>query len=246
MVDDNATKSLLLWDVDHTLIDSGGVSKMNYALAFELLVGRTSRVAPRTEGRTDTLIMEDVLRDNGARPEEYPLEDQWAALANAGELNRAALGDRGRALPGALDCLRLVSKSSTIIQSTLTGNIKRNAAVKLSTFGLDHWLDMHVGAFGEDRRNRTELVAVAQARAAERYNFRPDRDATVVIGDTRRDVRAGLDGGARVIGVATGASTADDLHIAGADAVLDDLQDVAAFQSAIERARQLGALIAPA
>lgn len=246
MTRDNGPKTLLLWDVDHTLIDNGGVSKMNYELAFELLVGRTPNASPRTDGRTDPLIMEDILRDNGAALDEYPLEVQWAALTRAGEKNRAMLAERGRALAGAADCLRSISEDSTFIQSTLTGNIKPNAAVKLSTFSLDQWLDLDVGAFGEDRRIRAELVAVAQARAAGRYDFRPDKDATLIIGDTPLDVRAGLDGGARVVAVATGASTIEELRSAGADAVLEDLRDVAAFQAAVDQARRLGVLTAPA
>jgi hypothetical protein len=68
---------LLLWDVDHTLIDNGGVSKANYALAFELLTGRPATVPAKTGGRTDVEIVESLLRDNGRDPADYPAEDQW-------------------------------------------------------------------------------------------------------------------------------------------------------------------------
>lgn len=133
-----------------------------------------------------------------------------------------------------------------VIQSVLTGNIMPNALVKLSTFGLDRWLDLNVGAFGEDRRVRADLVPVAQSRAAERYGFDAGRSVTVLIGDTRLDVRAGLDGGARVVGVATGVATTDELKDAGADAVLADLSDVAGLLAALDLVAALGPVSRPA
>ena len=57
--------SLVLWDGDHTLIDNDGVSKANYALAFEILSGRTPDVGAKTDGRTDLSIMAGILTDNG-------------------------------------------------------------------------------------------------------------------------------------------------------------------------------------
>jgi phosphoglycolate phosphatase len=46
-------ETLILWDVDHTLIENGGVSKATYALAFELLTGHAPSVRPSIDGRTD-------------------------------------------------------------------------------------------------------------------------------------------------------------------------------------------------
>lgn len=90
-VTDHGLRSLVLWDVDHTLVDNGGVSKENYSLAVELLTGRPPKNGARTDGRTDMLIMEDVLRDNDADLSEHSWEDQREALVRAGELTARAL-----------------------------------------------------------------------------------------------------------------------------------------------------------
>jgi phosphoglycolate phosphatase len=231
---------LLLWDVDHTLIANGGVSKANYRLAFELLTGRQPTQPPETGGRTDVAIMWNLLAANGERAESYSWVRQQAALTKAGERNRGQLAARGHALPGAASCLRRLAAEPDIIQSVLTGNIEANARVKLETFGLDRWLDFSVGAFGAEDRVRARLVAIAEHKASQRYEFNPERDETVLIGDTPFDIEAGLDGGARVIGVATGGVAVGDLFEFGADAALEDLADVDQVMQAVMRVGRLG------
>jgi phosphoglycolate phosphatase-like HAD superfamily hydrolase len=74
------------------------------------------------------------------------------------------------------------------------------------------------------------------------YGFDPSRDVTVVVGDTKRDVTAGRDGGARVIAVATGMDSREDLDRSGADVALASLVDVSAFCRAVDAVRTLGPL----
>ena len=64
-------RTLVLWDVDHTLIENGGVSKETYALAFELLTGTSPTVRPTTDGRTDFQIMHELLIANSVNVERY-------------------------------------------------------------------------------------------------------------------------------------------------------------------------------
>jgi phosphoglycolate phosphatase len=231
---------LLLWDVDHTLIENGGVSKENYTLAFELLAGRRPEVQPRTDGRTDVAIMEDLLRSNGVDPSTVPAPKQWQALEDAGRRNQAALAERGHAMKGAAETLARIAGDGDVVQSVLTGNIEPNARVKLGTFGLTGWLDFSVGGFGTESSVRADLVPVAQRKAAERYGFNPIEGVTVLVGDTDLDVEAGLIGGARVIGVATGICSVDELAAAGAHEVVADLADVGVFVAALYRVRRLG------
>ena len=95
-----------------------------------------------------------------------------------------------------------------VIQSLLTGNIQTNAAVKVSAFGLDRWLDIEVGAYGSDpHEHRSDLVAVARERAAAKYG---EPTGAVLVGDTPLDVRAAHEAGARAVAVATGFATPDD------------------------------------
>lgn len=232
--------TLLLWDVDHTLIENGGVSKENYALAFELLTGRVPLVRPRTDGRTDMAIMGDLLVANGVDEGSIPWERQFEALVRAGARNGSRLVERGFALPGAVECLARVASLPDVVQSVLTGNVVENARVKLGAFGLDGWVDFTVGGFGGDDRVRGRLVPVAQARAAAVYGFDPLVGVTVLVGDTTLDVHAALTGGARVVAVATGADSTADLVSAGADVVIDGLGDVDVFVAALDEVRSLG------
>ena len=125
---------------------------------------------------------------------------------------------------------------AVIHQSVLTGNIRSVAEVKLAALGLREWLDLCIGAYGDDHEDRTELVHVARRRAAAvhcRSAAEFGGTATVVIGDTPLDIAAALAAGARAVGVATGSYSADDLAMAGADAVLPDLTDTAAVLRAL-------------
>ena len=107
----------------------------------------------------------------------------------------------------------------------LTGNLREVARIKLEVFGLDGYLDLAGGAYGDDDRDRPKLVALAQRRAAERTGVVFDNDATVLVGDTSKDVVAGLTAGVRVIGVATGKTSAQELREAGAHDVASDLKE---------------------
>jgi len=120
-----------------------------------------------------------------------------------------------------------------VVQSVLTGNVRPIAEVKLGAAGLTGHLDLSIGAYGESHEVRAELVHLARRNAARRYGADFAGEQTVLVGDTALDVEAALATGARVVGVATGGTTADELVAAGADAVLPDLTDTAAALAAI-------------
>jgi phosphoglycolate phosphatase-like HAD superfamily hydrolase len=229
--------TLVLWDVDHTLIENGGTSKANYLRAFEILLGRPATSLPRTEGRTDPAIMLDLLRAHDVDPEAY--RPRFAeVLAEAMRENAAALRERGNALPGAKAALAALTGERNVVQSVLTGNIPQNARAKLAAFGLDDLIDFEIGGYGTDSIVRAELVPIAQARASAKHGRRYDSTSTILIGDTVRDVRAGLDGGALVIAVATGEDTQDVLRESGAHAVLPDLSNTARFVRTVKNVRE--------
>ena len=120
-----------------------------------------------------------------------------------------------------------------VVQSVLTGNVQPIAEVKLGAAGLTGHLDLSIGAYGEAHEVRAELVHLARRNAARRYGTDFAGEQTVLVGDTSLDVAAALATGARVVGVATGGTTAEELVAAGADAVLPDLADTAAVLAAI-------------
>lgn len=228
---------MILWDVDHTLIENGGVSKETYALAFQMLVGVPPRVRPQTDGRTDQLIMSELFLANGVPLTAGHRSNLFSALIEAMKRNTGALRDRGHALPGARDALVAVSRQPGYVQSVLTGNIVQNAVAKLSAFDLHHLIDFEVGGFGSDAIERPALVAIAQRKATAKYVGPFDRQSTILLGDTVLDVRAGRDGGARVVAVATGTNSPAELAEAGADRVLPDLKDTEALLTALAEVR---------
>ncbi|MGI5135908.1 HAD family hydrolase [Streptomyces sp. CA-106110] len=217
---------IVLWDIDHTLIENSGVSKEIYAAAFEGVAGRAADHPARTKGRTDRLILTGMFRDHGMESPEWALIQP--ALEAAGAAREADLARRGRALPGAREALAAVAAEPGLISSVLTGNIQANARIKLRAFGLDGLVDMECGAYGADATDRADLVDVARGRVRAAYGI-PAETPVVLIGDTPRDVQAALASGAHVIAVASGVHSADELKQAGASTVLADLTDIAAL-----------------
>lgn len=228
---------LVLWDVDHTLIENGGVSKAAYCAAFELLTGQPVSEPFETDGSTDWLIIEDLLSLHGLGLTEELRACVEPALVEALDKLLPQLKACGHALPGARDAIAALDKEVGVSQSVLTGNIRPNGRAKLAAFGLDDLLDLELGGYGSDSRIRSELVAFAQRRAAHKLGQPFDRDTTLLIGDTPRDVQAGLDGGAKVLAVATGVFDSETLASAGADTVLEDLRDTETFLSEVRALR---------
>lgn len=224
---------LVLWDIDHTLTENHGVNKEIYAYAFELLTGRRAEHEARTDGRTEPEIMLNMLLAHGIKPTPAYFERMPDVLEAATVAKAADLRERGHELPGARDALATFRETPGIIQSVLSGNIKPNAITKLSVFSLDGYIDFEVGGYGSDDPARDKLVAFARDRASAKYGARLDKANTVLIGDTLRDVRAGRNGGARVVGVATGPDSVDALLREGADIVLPDLRDTRVVLEAV-------------
>lgn len=150
-----------------------------------------------------------------------------AALVEGYEQAQHELATTGRALPGAEAALARFASEPHVHQGVLTGNLRAVARIKLGVFGLGGYLDLDFSAYGDDHSERAELVAIAQARAAERTGTDFDAKHTVLIGDTPKDVEAALTAGVRVVAVASGKSSVDELRAAGADTVITDLVDSA-------------------
>ncbi|MFD5105027.1 HAD family hydrolase [Streptomyces cinereoruber] len=226
---------IVLWDIDHTLIENAGVSKEIYASAFSLLAGRDPDGPARTEGRTDRLIMRELLVRHGAPVPDWTVVE--AALAKAGEGREEDLRRRGSALPGVREALAAAAGRHGWISSVLTGNIAANAVVKLSAFGLDTLLDLSVGAYGADADLRPDLVEVARERARRLRGVGADVPV-VLVGDTPRDVEAALTTGSQIIAVASGIHSEEELRAAGASVVLRDLSETSRVLDLLERAAQ--------
>jgi phosphoglycolate phosphatase len=224
--------ALILWDVDHTLVENAGVSKETYAAAFGAVSGIAPRYPARTDGRTDRVIMRELFMAHDLPSPDWPTI--YAALEAAGAERSEAMGRRGWVLPGVREAIAAFGRNRQVVQSVLTGNILPNARMKLAAFGLGDQLDFEVGAYGSDSDDRATLVSVAQSRAVAACRGELfDRSNTVLIGDTPRDVDAGLRGGAQVVAVSTGEHGAEELRAAGAALVFEDLTETEALVAAV-------------
>jgi phosphoglycolate phosphatase-like HAD superfamily hydrolase len=227
------TPLLVLWDIDHTLIETRGVGSTVYAEAFAKVTGHPLEKMPELAGRTEPVIFREALKVNGVEPDEG-LYDQFAAEQARGyAAHLDELRARGRALPGAAEALRALSERNDVFQSVLTGNTRPSAEIKLRAFDLDHFLAFDIGAYGTDDDTRAKLVDVARERAEKAHGLSFDDGATVLIGDTPNDVAAAQVSGARIVAVATGKDSATALAAAGATTVLADLADTSAVLAAI-------------
>jgi phosphoglycolate phosphatase-like HAD superfamily hydrolase len=216
---------LVLWDVDGTLVRTAGHGRYAFEEAFQTVVGHVPEPVDYA-GRTDKQIALTML---AGEAEHLPrvLDELAAAL----ELRRELIRAEGYAYPGVPEALEALHAREDVIQSLLTGNIRPNAEIKVSAFGLERWLDFDVGAYGSDpHEERSDLVAVARERAAAKYR---EPTGAVLVGDTPLDVRAAHEAGARAVAVATGFADPQALRSSGPDAYLEDLADTAAAVAAI-------------
>ncbi|MFI1015533.1 HAD family hydrolase [Streptomyces sp. NPDC020965] len=219
---------LVLWDIDRTLLYVGDIDRLVYRTVFEKVVGHApGRLPAKGTGVTMPVAVKELLAVNGVPRDQVDAFARRIIGLMPGELERhrgRMLAD-GLLLPGAVESLTAVRKSPHLLPTIVTGNLRASAEIKLSTFDLIGLVDPAVGGYASDDPHRPALVRVAQQRAGAVYGHSFDQSSTVIVGDSLEDVRTGREGGARVISVASGTTSAADLADAGADHVITDLTD---------------------
>ena len=226
-------RRLVLWDIDHTLVDFTGLGATWYAAALAATTGAELTTQPVFGGRTERAITTDLLVSHGIEPTEEAIQALWLALIAESERAVEHLPTTGRALPGAAAALTAFAGAGDVVQTLVTGNLPEISRHKLAAFALDVHLDLEIGGYGTLSAHRPDLVphAIAQAAAKHGTPFAPE--AVVVIGDTPSDVEAALHHGATSVAVATGQYSAGELRAAGAHTVLPDLSDTEAVRIAV-------------
>lgn len=209
---------VVLWDVDHTLIDTRGVGRELSATAFKKATGHTMRQQAKIDGITEPVIFRETAKLHGLSTGRSDFTRFAELLTTEHRRRIAELRERGSALPGAAAALDALAACG-VRQVVVSGNIRPVAEIKLRTFGLDRHILWEAGAYGEDHDVRAELVRLALHRVGA------DAGEAVLIGDTPADVEAATLNGVRVIAVASGRSNEATLRDAGAVAVLPDLRD---------------------
>lgn len=221
--DDVAVTRLVLWDIDGTLLDADGFGWRLTQRAYLEVCGSPLATSVARAGRTDRSINLELLAANGR--DDSDLAALCHAIGVLAETSRDDLhAGGGRALPGALETIAVLSAQPGVVQSVLTGNLRSLGLVKLGAFGLLDRLDLGVAAFGDDHVVRADLVEVARERFLARDESASVPDI-VLIGDTPLDVAAARGSGVAIVAIATGQYSVAELAAAGAPVVLSDLTD---------------------
>jgi phosphoglycolate phosphatase len=214
-----------LFDIDGTLLASGGAGKAALESALCEEFGICLRVQVPYSGRTDRAIARDLFRHHGIP--DTP--ESWQTLL-AGYLRRlpdSLSRHNGRVLPGVQALLRQLKGRVGVALGLLTGNVRAGAKVKLGHYGLfEHF---GFGGFGDEHFDRDDVAreALRAVHQCVGSHCRPDR--IWVIGDTPLDVQCARAIGARVLAVATGYHTCEQLAESKPDLLLRDLSDPTDF-----------------
>ena len=224
-------KHLLLWDIDGTLLASGGAGMRALRVALDRVFGVDGSLDDIDwSGRTDRFILRQVFAKFGLPPTQENfdryLEGYVASLP--AELDRS-----GTVLPGVRELLAASAARTDVAQGLLTGNIDQGARTKLGHHGL--WDFFPFGAFANDSEFRNDLGPHAVRRAAEHTGFSFAPNQVWIIGDTPHDIECGKVIGACTLAVATGKHPIEELISHGPTAALPDLADAALFWRTIER-----------
>lgn len=213
----------ILFDIDGTLLHTGGAGAIAWQRAFLELYEVEANIEEHTHaGMTDPEIAEIVFREVLGR-DGSDVERAEAIGCYLGHLADAVAESEGYFVIEGIEELLIRLVEEGILLGVVTGNIEPAAHIKLARGDLNKYFAF--GGYGSDSRSRTELTKKALERGAEISGSELDRDRTVAVGDTPRDVKAGHGAGIKVVGVATGSYSVEELKGAGADWALENVSD---------------------
>ncbi len=222
---------LLLFDVDGTLMRAHGAGSRAMTRAGRAVCGEAFSLEGVTiAGGLDPTIFADAIRLMGLTdPSSFHDAFREAYFKELALEMIAEVARKPHRLPGAMELLLTLKPRADLTLALVTGNYQRAIPIKFAAVGLDVNV-FEFGAFGGDAPTRPELVKLAlETQATRRKSSVFSPTDALVIGDTPRDVDCAHQNGVRCVAVATGVYSADELHAAGADVVLDGLHDAERF-----------------
>src|ERR1700726_2307550 len=215
-------RRLLLFDIDGTLIHSGGAGVHALKRALTERHGIEDDLHDiEIAGMTDSGIVISILNKHKIPATQGNIAAFLDSYVHF--LSRELPRRKGKLLPGVLELLKKLKSRKHLVLALLTGNVSRGAQLKLGHYGVWHFFEF--GAFADDHQDRNQLGAFARARAKEKHGREFSAAEIDVIGDTPRDITCGKAFGARTIAVATGTWSHDELAKHQPDFLIDDLSD---------------------
>jgi phosphoglycolate phosphatase len=213
----------VLFDVDGTLISSGGAGAASWRMAFDELYGVPADIGQYTDaGMTDPEVASMTFRNViGHDPSRQELARVMSTRLHYLP-GTVAESKSYRVLPGVREMLDRLHAAGCLLGIT-TGGVEAAAHIKLARANLGHYFAF--GGYGSDSTDRTELTRRAIERAGVLLGEPLDPREVLVVGDTPHDVDAAHGAGALAVGVATGRFSREELRAAGADYVLGSLEE---------------------
>ncbi len=217
---------LVLFDIDGTLISTGGAGMTAFERTFALEFGvRNAAREINFAGRTDTGILQDFFRNHAVEPSEENFQRFFHTYVHWLDYQLQTVS--GRILPGVINLLReLKCLARRPALGLLTGNLRLGAQIKLRHFNL--WDHFEIGAFGCEHSDRNEIAKIALKRGRKSIHRRMKGEEILVIGDTTRDIDCANAIGARCLAVATGGDSLAELRRHNPTRAVRDLARVTA------------------
>ncbi len=214
---------VVLFDIDETLVHTGGSGARSWAWAFDQLYGIPADIGAHTSaGETDPQVGRKTFRGVLER-DPSPAEMNRIYAKYLWHLSHDIWTSTGyRVLPGAEDLLGRLGDAGAIL-GLISGAMEGAARTKLEPGKLGRYFVF--GSYGSDSPDRTELTRLGIAKAARLHGRDLHHDEVYVVGDTPRDIDAAHAAGATAIGVASGHYSVDELAAAAPDHVLGALTE---------------------
>lgn len=221
---------LILFDIDGTLISSGGAGEKSLGIAVRELYGPDATLeGVEIAGRTDTGIARQILERQ--RQEVTPEKVMELLRTYLGHLKGQLGQTAGRVLPGVPELLEALKAQPHVLLGLLTGNLAEGAELKLRHYGL--WDYFSFGAYADDSHDRNQLGRFACDRASARLGSDIPCDRVYVLGDTPYDIECGNVINAVTVAVATGGASKEKLAAHQPDHLFADFSDVPAVLRAL-------------
>jgi phosphoglycolate phosphatase-like HAD superfamily hydrolase len=215
-------KKLFLFDIDGTLLASGGAGLRALEASCSELFGTPDLDGIDVAGRTDSSIVRQLFTRHGR---EFSAEGAAKFFDRYLEqLAHLLPVTGGRLLPGVVQLLDALRARPGCTLALLTGNLERGARLKLTHYGVWHYFEF--GAYADDHHDRNALGPVARERAKSTLGLEFEAEEIFVLGDTPHDVACARAIGARAVAFATGRHTRGELEPTAPDFLFDDLSDV--------------------